>query len=213
MKKFILFFLSLYLHTLSASPRLLLILDTETSFEHEELNKKIECHYLSCFDTELEAFLTKLEKDSANHLVLYDGRTNDLHKLARNVGYDYLLLPKDIDTAVAHIKTHIQSMPLTDADLPHTDPETTGLFYALMMQVDKIFTHHGICYFATCGTLLGAIRHKGMIPWDDDIDICIFDKDVTAINSLKKSLANMVLPLNITQKLDFTKYFTKMVLK
>ena len=38
-------------------------------------------------------------------------------------------------------------------------------------QLDKILTENKIKYFAIAGTTLGAIRHKGFIPWDDDIDI------------------------------------------
>jgi len=43
--------------------------------------------------------------------------------------------------------------------------------------VKKYLDGASMPYFLLGGSLLGAVRHKGFIPWDDDIDVCVFRKD------------------------------------
>lgn len=48
---------------------------------------------------------------------------------------------------------------------------------AIYTEIAKICDKHKLRYFAIGGTCIGAVRHKGFIPWDDDIDIALPRKD------------------------------------
>ncbi len=48
----------------------------------------------------------------------------------------------------------------------------------ILKDITTLLDKMGINYILAYGTLLGAVRHKGYIPWDDDIDIHIHEKDI-----------------------------------
>lgn len=64
--------------------------------------------------------------------------------------------------------------------------EIMDLQLEILKQVDKFCRANGIEYFMYGGTGIGAIRHKGYIPWDDDIDIAMtrpnYDRFISTFN-------------------------------
>lgn len=62
--------------------------------------------------------------------------------------------------------------------------------YQMTFDIHKIFINNGIKYWVTGSTLLGAVRHEGLIPWIDNTIFCILSKDIRKISSLELHLNN-----------------------
>ena len=65
--------------------------------------------------------------------------------------------------------------------------------FSIYQQVAAICDRHGLRYYATDGTAIGAVRHKGFIPWDDDFDISMPRPDYEKF----KKIAAEELPENL----------------
>ena len=70
----------------------------------------------------------------------------------------------------------------------NTDEKVIQKLYNLMKIFDSLCRKHNIRYWIDAGTMLGAVRHKGIIPWDDDIDICVPEADREKVMNLEKDL-------------------------
>lgn len=60
----------------------------------------------------------------------------------------------------------------------------------IYIQFDKVCKKYNLSYFAIGGTCIGAIRHKGFIPWDDDMDVAMPVEDYIKLREIAKKEFN-----------------------
>ncbi len=56
----------------------------------------------------------------------------------------------------------------------------------LLRELDRVCRKYGLKYYLICGTLLGAVRHKDFVPWDDDVDVAMTRADFEILKQIAK---------------------------
>ena len=78
--------------------------------------------------------------------------------------------------------------------------ETQNALLEMLVDFDRICREHNIRYTLAAGTLLGAVRHKGFVPWDDDVDVYMTRPEYEKF--LKLIAEENVLPAHMTYSKD-----------
>ena len=71
---------------------------------------------------------------------------------------------------------------------PMTLDEQKKVMLNILVEFAKFCDEHDLMYYLDAGTLIGAVRHKGFIPWDDDIDVNMPQKDYDKFIELTRKL-------------------------
>jgi len=88
--------------------------------------------------------------------------------------------------------------------------ETQLAAYEVLKKIAEICDQNGWRYFLAYGSLIGAIRHNGIIPWDDDIDILMPRPDYDKLRKYFNNNAKQLVPLKLFDP-EFTKNYPHMI--
>lgn len=81
----------------------------------------------------------------------------------------------------------------------------------ILKELLTVFERHHIHYFALGGTMLGAVRHHGFVPWDDDIDIGVPREEYEKLPSLEDELPPRLRFVSRRGDESYAYYFTRVV--
>lgn len=79
----------------------------------------------------------------------------------------------------------------------------------ILSVIDKFCREKGISYSLGCGSMLGAARHKGYIPWDDDIDIYLLRDEYNKLASLFPNKLNNVVIKSLERDKHWNRAYAK----
>lgn len=105
---------------------------------------------------------------------------------------------------------HVNSIELSDSDIE----SVKKIALDILTEIDKICRENNLKYSLASGTLLGAVRHKGFIPWDDDVDIVMLYEDYQKFLEIANSKLDKKFYIATPEKSDvYSQLFTKVMAK
>lgn len=88
--------------------------------------------------------------------------------------------------------------------------DTQKVILSIFKEIKQICERHNIKYYAIGGTCIGAVRHKGFIPWDDDIDIAIpIEQYFIFLDYARKELPDYLYVLSPKDTVHYPNGFSK----
>lgn len=98
---------------------------------------------------------------------------------ASGIGYDKAEFEENLSTALKEELENQENRNYVLRKLQLTELE-------ILKELDRVCRKHNLRYYVVGGTLIGAVRHKGFIPWDDDIDVSMPRKDFDKLCKIAK---------------------------
>ena len=94
-----------------------------------------------------------------------------------NLGYERKISAEDGRYMLGFLREHPDERFWFRNSLGGVLPRLQDALRELLEETDRVCREHGIRYFLAGGTLLGAVRHGGFVPWDDDMDLMMLRED------------------------------------
>lgn len=90
-------------------------------------------------------------------------------------------------------------------------PKLQKIQKEIYLDFQELCKKHDIPFFVSGGTAIGTIRHKGFIPWDDDIDVCMLRNDYNkAIYYIRKELSDKYTVYDCKSKDGYVMAFSRL---
>lgn len=174
---------------INTEARLIIAVDKNASFSAQELAEAVNAFYLEVDERNPFKSFENIYTEKSFVIIQTPLYLEKPWYLGRRFGYRFISMEKEtLEEAIKKSKAIRQSIPkyTSQSGILNEDEKTS--FYNLLQSLDEVLTENNIKYWASKAMLLGAVSFQEILPWDDELTICIFDKDEHKLIELTEKL-------------------------